>query len=62
MLSLPQTLMERERQVCLELQASHDILSDTCSRNGKRVEAEPLGTREVTVQKTDSHSYWRSVT
>lgn len=49
MLSLPQALMERERKVCLE---SHDILLDTCSRNGEGMEAEPLWTWEVTVQKT----------
>ena len=46
---LLQTLMEREREVCLELQATHDILSDTCSRNGEQLEAEPLGTCEITV-------------
>lgn len=52
MLSLPRALMDREREVCLESQAIHDILLDTCSRNGDVVEAEPLWTWEVTVQKT----------
>lgn len=33
-LSLPRALMDREREVCLESQAIHDILLDTCSRNG----------------------------
>ena len=59
---LLQTLMEREREVCLELQATHDILSDTCSRNGEQREAEPLGTCEITVQQEDRNSYWRSLT
>lgn len=61
-LSLPHTLMEREREVCLELQATHDILLDTCSRDGEGVEAEPLWTWKVTVQKTEGDSYWRSLT
>lgn len=62
MLPLLPTLMEREKEVCLELQATHDILSDTCSRNGEHLEAEPLETCEVTVQKEDRNSYWRSLT
>lgn len=41
MLSLPQTLMEEEREIYLEPQATHDILLDTCSR-WEEVEAEPL--------------------
>ena len=57
-----QTLMERERDVCLELQATHDILSDTCSRNGEQLEAEPVGICKVTVQQEDRNSYWRSLT
>ena len=56
MLPLLQTLMEREREVCLELQATHDILSDTCSRNGEQLEAEPLGICKVTVQQEDRNS------
>lgn len=62
MLPLLPTLMEREREACLELQATHDILLDTCSRNGEHLKAEPLGTCEVTVQKEDRNSYWRSLT
>lgn len=34
MLSLPQTLKEKERKIYLEPQATHDILLDTCSRMG----------------------------
>lgn len=34
MLSLPQTLKEKEREIYLEPQATHDILLDTCSRMG----------------------------
>lgn len=51
MLSLPQALMEREREICRESQATHDILLDTCSMMGSGVE-ELLCTWEVTVQNT----------
>lgn len=34
MLSLPQPLVEKERKVCLEYQATHDI----CSRNGAQAD------------------------
>lgn len=34
MLSLSQTLKEKEREIYLEPQATHDILLDTCSRMG----------------------------
>lgn len=62
MLSLPQTLMEKEREASLELQVTHDILSDTWSKNGDGMGAEPLWTWEVLVQKTERDSYWRSLT
>lgn len=33
-LSLPQILIEKEKEIYLEPQATHDILLDTCSRMG----------------------------
>lgn len=50
MLSLTQTLMQRERAVCLELQATHDILFRHLQQDGEGEEAESLQTWEVTVQ------------
>lgn len=42
--------MQRERAVCLELQATHDILFRHLQQDGEGEEAESLQTWEVTVQ------------
>lgn len=62
MMYLPQALMEREKEICLEPRATHDILLETCSRMGRGVEAEPLWTWEVTVQNTLRAIYWIRLT
>lgn len=52
MLSLTQALMQREREVCLEPQATHDILFRHLQQDGEGEEAESLRTWEVIVQNT----------
>lgn len=62
MMSLHQVLMDREREVCLEPQVTHDILLETCSKMRRGVEVEPLWTWEVTVQNTVRAIYWIRLT
>lgn len=48
MLSLPEALMKREREVCPGPQVTHDIRLGTCSSNGDGMQVVPLWTQGVT--------------